>query len=360
MWGRFIDVFRRRRLDADLDSQLAHHLDALEAEYRTHGLAPGDARAAARRDMGGLTQVRDAYRDQHGVPVFETIWRNGRFAVRALRRTPGLTATIVLTLALGIGANSAVFSTIDTVLLRPLSFPDADELVRVIQTQDGARNTWIAPLRLEDWNRLSSSFAAITGYAVEDSSDTTGDLPVRVRRARVSPRFVQVWGVAPAVGRGFTDGEHRLGAPSVAVISDRYWRDRFGADPSVMGKNVFLSGRPYAIVGVMPISFRFPERDVDIAHSPHARRTDGAAWRRGGGDIRVAAGRRPTESGGIRSRRRARRHRAGHGRRVAQRVSQLFRDHADSGPGGRTLSTEAGRRRSGGIHNRGDDQPQLR
>jgi len=136
MWGRFVDLFRRRRLDADLESQLAHHLNALEAEYRARGLAPGDARAAARRDMGGLSQVRDAYRDQHGVPVFETIWRNSRFAVRALRRTPGLTATIVLTLALGIGANSAVFSTIDTVLLRPLSFPDADELVRVIQTQD--------------------------------------------------------------------------------------------------------------------------------------------------------------------------------------------------------------------------------
>src|SRR5206468_1013181 len=139
MWGRFVDLFRRRRLDADLESQLAHHLSALEAEYRARGLAPGDARAAARRDMGGLSQVRDAYRDQHGVPVFETIWRNSRFAVRALRRTPGLTATIVLTLALGIGANSAVFSAIDTVLLRPLSFPDADELVRVIQTQDGAR-----------------------------------------------------------------------------------------------------------------------------------------------------------------------------------------------------------------------------
>ena len=182
MWGRFVDLFRRRRLDADLESQLAHHLSALEAEYRARGLAPGDARAAARRDMGGLSQVRDAYRDQHGVPVFETIWRNSRFAVRALRRTPGLTATIVLTLALGIGANSAVFSAIDTVLLRPLSFPDADELVRVIQTQDGARGTWIAPLRLEDWNRLSSSFTAITGLHTQTVSDLPGRRPAEARR----------------------------------------------------------------------------------------------------------------------------------------------------------------------------------
>jgi len=103
MWGRFIDVFRRRRLDADLDAQLAHHLEALEAEYRAQGLAPDEARAAARRAVGGLAQVKDAYRDQHGLPVFETMRRNLRFALRGLRRTPGLTATVVLTLAFGIG-----------------------------------------------------------------------------------------------------------------------------------------------------------------------------------------------------------------------------------------------------------------
>src|SRR6266566_5510107 len=135
----------------------------------------------------------------------------------------------------------------------------------------------IGPVGSRPAMRARPSFAAITGYSVEDSSDTTGDLPVRVRRARVSPRFVQVWGVAPAVGRGFTDAEHRLGASSVALISDRYWRDRFGADPSVLGKSVRLSGRPHAIVGVMPISFRFPERDVDIwspevVNSPYTRR----------------------------------------------------------------------------------------
>jgi len=205
MWGRFIDVFRRRRLDADLDAQLAHHLEALEAEYRAQGLASDEARAAARRAVGGLAQVKDAYRDQHGLPVFETMWRNLRFALRGLRRTPGLAATAVLTLAFGIGANSAVFSVIDAALLQPLPFPDAERLVRVMQTLDRSRETLLSSLRLEDWNRLSSSFEAITGYAVEDSSDTTGDLPVRVRRARVSPRFVQVWGVAPALGRAFTD-----------------------------------------------------------------------------------------------------------------------------------------------------------
>ncbi len=277
MWGRFIDVFRRRRLDADLDAQLAHHLEALEAEYRARGLAPDEARAAARRAVGGLAQVKDAYRDQHGLPVFETMWRNLHFALRGLRRTPGLTATVVLTLAFGIGANSAVFSAIDAALLQPLPFPDAERLVRVMQTQDRSRETLLSSLRLEDWNRLSSSFEAITGYAVEDSSDTTGDLPVRVRRARVSPRFVQVWGVAPALGRGFTDAEHRLGAPSVVLISDRYWRDRLGADPSVLDKTIRLSGRSYSIVGVMPFSFLFPDRDVDlwspdVVNNPYTRR----------------------------------------------------------------------------------------
>ena len=162
MCGRFIDVFRRRRLDADLDAQLAHHLEALEAEYRAQGLAPDEARAAARRAVGGLAQVKDAYRDQHGLPVFETMWRNLRFALRGLRRTPGLTATVVLTLAFGIGANSAVFSAIDAALLQPLPFPDAERLVRVMQTQDRSRETLLSSLRLEDWNRLSSRVASST------------------------------------------------------------------------------------------------------------------------------------------------------------------------------------------------------
>lgn len=190
--------------------------------------------------------------------------RDLRYAVRQLRRSPGFTAAAVLILGLGIGANSAVFSAIDAVLLRPLPFPDPDRLVRVSQTLQGAPDAHIAPVRLEEWNRLSSTFEAITGYYTEDASDTSGDLPERLRRAWVAPRFLDVWGVAPALGRGFTAAEHREGGPSAALISDRYWRNRLHADPNVLDRTVRIGDRSSPIVGVMPASFLFPDREVDL------------------------------------------------------------------------------------------------
>lgn len=192
----------------------------------------------------------------------EYFLRNVRYAVRVLLRTPGFTLTVVLTLALGIGANSAVLSVIDTVLLQPLSFPDADRLVRVRQVKE--KETMIAPARLDDWRGMNSVFDGLTGYYVEDVSDTTGDLPERVRRAVVTNGFIPVWGVEPALGRGFTDDEYRAGAPAVVIISDWYWRDRLRSDPNVLGKTVRIENQSYSIVGVMPPSFRFPERDVSF------------------------------------------------------------------------------------------------
>jgi len=138
IWGRVIDLFRRRRLDADLDAQLAYHLDALEAEFRAQGLAPDEARAAARRAMGGLAQVRDAYRDQTTTPMIDALWQDVRYGCRAMRHNLTFTAVVVLTLALGIGANTAVFSVLNGVLLKPLSYPQPEELVALRQIAPGA------------------------------------------------------------------------------------------------------------------------------------------------------------------------------------------------------------------------------
>jgi putative ABC transport system permease protein len=196
--------------------------------------------------------------------LIEPLTRNLRYAIRSLLRTPGFTATVVLTLALGIGANIAVFSALDAVLLKPLPYPDPDRLVRVRQTAESTGATDVVRVRLTDWDRLSSSFDAISGYLVEDLSDTTGAEPERVRRATVLPGFTKVWGISPAIGRSFTDADHQAGRPAtVVLISDRYWRRRLAADPEVLTKTVRFGNRSYQVVGVMPRAFVFPDREVD-------------------------------------------------------------------------------------------------
>jgi putative ABC transport system permease protein len=172
--------------------------------------------------------------------------------------------TVVLTLALGIGANSAVFSAIDAVLLRPLPFPDADQLMRLEQKRPKVSQTFVAPIRLMDWSRLNSSFQAISGYYAEDASEISGELPEKVKRAFVAPRFLEVVGVSPSLGRGFRPDEEHFGGPNAVLISDRFWRRRFNAAPAVLGKMLRFGESSCEIIGVMPASFRFPDRDVDL------------------------------------------------------------------------------------------------
>jgi predicted permease len=169
---------------------------------------------------------------------------------------------VIVTLALGIGANSAVFSTINAVLLKPLPFPEAGQLVRLRQTADGQGNN-IAPVRLKEWNERTSTFQAMAGYYTEDLSDTSGDLPERLRRANVTPRYFDVWGVAPALGRAFVPADHEPGAAPAVIISERYWQRRFRSDPSVVGAPIRLGNGTYTLTGVMPASFTYPDASVD-------------------------------------------------------------------------------------------------
>jgi predicted permease len=194
----------------------------------------------------------------------ETLLRNARYAIRGLARTPGFTITVVLTLALGIGANSAVFSGINAVLLRPLGFPHADRIMLVTETRESAPISNTAPVRIEEWNEGNTTFEAISGYYTEDVSETSGDLPEKFRLARVAPRFFDVWGVAPEIGRGFTPEESQEGAARVVVISHRFWQARLRGEPNVLGRQLRLSDQEFSIVGVMPESFPFPDRDVDL------------------------------------------------------------------------------------------------
>ncbi len=259
-------LFRKDALDAQLDKELRFHIEKLTNDNVAAGMTPEEARRQALLEFGGREQIKEELRDVYRVRVIESTLANLKSAFRFIRKSPTFSATVILTLALGIGANSAVFSAIDAILLKPLPFPDADQLMRVDQYNPKTRSPLhlVAPVRLEEWNSLNSTFQALTGYYIEDVSESTGPLPERVTRAWVSPRFFQVWAVIPALGREFTPEEETLNGPAAALISDRFWRRRFNADPNIVGKNLRLDGHLTPIVGVMPPSFLFPNREGDL------------------------------------------------------------------------------------------------
>lgn len=256
----------KRQRDRMLDEELNTHLALLIEQNVERGMSPEAARRAAKLSLGGADQIKESVHDHRGLPLLETFVQDLRFALRMLRKSPGFSAVAILTLALGIGANSAVFSAIDAILLRPLPFPDANQLMQISQyhLKEKNLNPFVAPVRLEDWNRMNSTFQAMTGYYAEDDSEISGPLPEKVTIAFVAPRFLQVWGIAPALGRDFTTVEERFGGPGAVLISRRFWENRFGADPNALGKKLRIGRFALTIVGVMPASFLFPNRDVDL------------------------------------------------------------------------------------------------
>ncbi|HYL78085.1 MAG TPA: ABC transporter permease [Bryobacteraceae bacterium] len=263
-YHRFWNAIRPARLNRDLQRELAFHLRERIDELEETGLDPAEAARLAQLQFGSFTLQKERTRDMDINLYLETALRNLKYSARSLAKTPGFTATVVLTLALGIGANSAVFSAIYAILLRPLPFPNGDRLVKLGQLQTKAQQPQIAPVRLEDWNRLNGTLEGITGYYTEDTSETTGDLPEKIKRAWVAPRFLQVMGISPAIGRDFSPAEEHFGGPNAILISDRLWRRRFAARPSAIGKTLRLPRTAFTVIGVMPASFRFPDGDVDV------------------------------------------------------------------------------------------------
>jgi predicted permease len=263
----FWDFLRPTRpQDVELDSELRFHLDELTAEKIAAGLPADQARREAVLEFGAGLQIKEALRDVHRIASLDTTAANLKSAVRFMRKSPSFSVAVILTLALGIGANSAVFSAIDAILLRPLPFPHAGELM-ILQQYDRKSAHSVSPVatvRIEDWNRLNSTFQAISGYYRGDVSERSGALPEKVTEALVAPRFLQVWGLAPALGRDFTPAEEHFGGPNAVLITDRFWRRHFNADANVIGKRIHLESYFYTVIGVMPASFLFSDRDVDL------------------------------------------------------------------------------------------------
>ena len=255
---RLMAFFSTGRRDADLNDEIQAHLDLLTQENVSRGMSLDDARAAARREFGGIEQIKEIYRDQLGWPFVDSLAQDVRYALRQLHRNKGFATAAILTLSLGVGANTAIFSVVDTVLLRPVSYPDPDRLV-VINESTPTRPDWpVNAMHFLSWQAGTQSFeqmALIDGMAVNLTGQ--GD-PELLIGARASPSLFGMLGVRMQLGRGFNAEEDRVGRDHVIVLDDALWRRRFGADSNVIGRTMILSGEVYEIVGVLPRDFRFP------------------------------------------------------------------------------------------------------
>jgi putative ABC transport system permease protein len=250
----------------EIDRELSFHLEELTRAKMAEGIAAAEARRQAIIEFGGPEQVKQQVREVHVSRLLESFRANLSSAFRFIRRSPSFAVAIVLTLALGIGANTSVFSTIDAIVLRPLPFPQGDELVRIHQLnlKENGHENLVATQRVEDWNRLNQSYQVISGYYTADATYTAGPLPEKLTIAMVAPRFLRLWGVLPLLGRDFSADEEKSGGPNAVLISHRFWRTHLRADAGVIGRPISLSGVAFTVVGVLPESFRYPQNDIDV------------------------------------------------------------------------------------------------
>ena len=260
--ARFTGSLGRGRRDEELTRELEFHRDMLEARHRERGLDPASARRAANVDLGGGARIAETWRDQRGLPFLETLGQDVRFGLRLMRRSPGFSGTVIATLALGIAACTAIFTIVDTVLLRRLPFAGADRLVTVGDRNPDGSSANAGFQTLVAWTERSRTLEGFAGMRPWSPTLVTNGQGERIQAARVSWNYFDLLGVRPILGRTFTaddddvaEGGRADGWPPYAIVSDSLWRRRLSADPSIVGRTISLSDRAYRIVGVLPASF---------------------------------------------------------------------------------------------------------
>jgi predicted permease len=249
---RLRSLTRRQTVESELERELRFHLEREAAENVGRGLAPSEARLAATRRLGGVAQIQEECRDMRRTAYIENFIGDLRYAARTLLKTPGFAVVIVLTLALAIGANSAIFSVIDGVLLRPLPYPRADRIVRVEARSRNYPKFPLNPWDLQDIRARNRSFGAIAGITRSDRQLSGAGRPERLACFRITAGYFRVLGVSPAIGREFTTEDELPARGNQVILSDRVWRTRFAADPSIVSRAIMLDAEPYTVAGVMP------------------------------------------------------------------------------------------------------------
>jgi putative ABC transport system permease protein len=281
LFWRLSGLFRKEGRDREFADEMESHLHMHIEDNLRAGMNPQEARRQALLKLGGIEPTREIYRERRGLPLLETALQDLRYATRTLRKNPGFTLIAVLTLALGIGANTAIFSMVNALLLHPYNFPELDRLVRVWENRgidEGADARFIAPKDAADLQVGAPVFDALTTYRCGDFNLSDEGNVQTARGCRVSANFFDVLGVRPASGRAFSAAEEQPGADQVAVVSYGFWQRRFAGDAAILGKVIQMNGKKYTVVGIMPRGFDYPvpmELWVPLALSP-AEKTDRA------------------------------------------------------------------------------------
>ncbi len=280
-WNRARAVFRRTPLDSDLDAEIASHLDAAMEDNLRRGMAPEEARRQAMVRFGGVARAMEQHREARSLPAVDILRQDLRFTLRTLRRDRAFASVVILVLALGVGANVAVFSVVNTLLLRPLPFRDPNRLVWFATNggKGGLSEQTYTVSAFEEFRRHNRSFQDVTSYqtffnSIQYKLMGRGE-PLPITGVQVAGNFFPMLGVKPLLGRNFTEEECRKGGPAAALLSHAFWERQFGGDPDIAGRTITINAAPadirgpVTVVGVLPESFDFgsvfsPGMQVDV------------------------------------------------------------------------------------------------
>ncbi|HYL65279.1 MAG TPA: ABC transporter permease [Candidatus Methylomirabilis sp.] len=248
---------RRKRMMEDLDRDIRDHLEREAEDNIARGMTPEEARYAALRKFGNVTRVKEEAREVWSIVWLEQLWQDLRYALRMLRKSPGFAVIAILTLALGIGANTSLFSVVNGVLLNPLPYPYANQVAIVVNWFPGYGEGSISYPDFLDWVRLNHTFSSLAAYR-QTSFNLTGQGDAeRVSAMELSASFFPLLGVNPVIGRDFSSAEDQLGGPPAVILSGGFWKTKFGSSSDIIGKTLNLDGTDYTVVGVIPENFYF-------------------------------------------------------------------------------------------------------
>jgi putative ABC transport system permease protein len=250
-------LLSRQRMELDLDKELRFHFESQVADKVRSGIPEPEARRLTRLEFGGIEQVKEDCRESRGTLWVESIVQDVRFALRTLRKSPCFTAVVVLTLALGIAANAAIFSFVSAVLLKPIPYPHPERIVNLAEKLPSGDRNFISTLNFLDWERQNRCFQFVSAVAPDTVTLTGSSSPEELKVYRVSASYFKVLGVGATLGRTFVESEDKAGNDREVVLSNRIWWSRFGGDPNVIGRKIALDAKDYTIIGVLPANSEF-------------------------------------------------------------------------------------------------------